>query len=93
MPDNIAIPKSAHMLQIEGRAKLAATGIAEVTSYDSETIVANSDAGEVIIQGKQLHIINFDRTSGKLLLEGTVNAVQYAEMKAKNQSFFSRLLK
>lgn len=93
MPDNIAAPKVFHAVQIDGRAKLTATGIAEVTSYDSDTIVAASDAGEVIIQGKKLHIISFDRVSGKLILEGTVDAVQYVDVKPKNQSFFSRLLK
>lgn len=93
MPDNITAPKISHTVQVEGRAKLAATGIAEVTSYDSDTIVATSDAGEVIIQGKKLHIINFDRGSGRLTLEGTIDAVQYVDLKPKNQSFFSRLLK
>jgi len=90
--DNAAV-KLNHTVLAENRKKVMATGIKEVTSYDGNTIVANSDAGDIIIQGKQLHINNFDQSSGKLSIDGVIDSIQYVDVRPKNESFFSRLLK
>ena len=93
MAENISAAKSSHTITIDNRNRIVITGIKEVTSYDSDTIVASSETGELIIQGKKLHIINFDRTSGKLSGDGEIDAVQYVDIKPKNESVFSRIFK
>ena len=92
MAENMAA-KPAHTIAIDNRAKITVTGIKEVTSYDSETIVAASDVGELIVQGKKLHINSFDQASGRLSVEGRIDAVQYVDLKPKNESVFARLFK
>ena len=91
--DYMADTKQHHTVLIENRKKVTATGIKEVTSYDSGTIVAGSEAGDIIVQGKQLHINNFDQSSGKLSVDGSIDAIQYVDVRPKNESFLSRLLK
>ena len=87
------VAKPVHTIAIDSREKMVIIGINEVTSYDSETIVASSDVGELIVQGKALHINNFDQASGKLSVDGRIDAVQYVDLKPKNESVFSRLFK
>jgi sporulation protein YabP len=84
---------TSHTVTMNGRKNIVVTGINEVTSYDSNTIVANSDVGELIIQGKLLHIESFDRISGRLTVDGALDAVQYVDVRQKSDSFLSRLLK
>lgn len=93
MAETIAAAKPAHLVSIDNRSKIVISGINEVTSYDSNTIVASSEAGELILQGQKLHINSFDQTSGRLSADGKIDAVQYVDLKPKNESFFSRLLK
>ena len=88
-----AAAKTNHTVLIENRKKVTITGIKEVTSYDGNAIVANSEAGDVIVQGRQLHINNFDQTSGKLSVDGDIDAMQYVNVRKKDESFLSRLLK
>ncbi len=93
MGENTTSPQS-HMVSIDNRKRIVITGIHEVTSYDSNTIVASSSVGNLIVQGKQLHINNFDQSSGKLLVDGSFDAVQYVDVQERSSgSFFSRLLK
>ncbi len=93
MPD-INKPKAAnHSIVMDNRTNIVVTGITEVSSYDSTTIVAVCDCGELVIQGKLLHIGNFDRVQGRMTVDGTVDAIQYINARKKSDSLLSRLLK
>lgn len=93
MNETITSQKQSHTVAIDNRNKIVISGILEVTSYDSNTIVATSSVGELIVQGKKLHISNFDQTLGKLSVDGSLDAVQYIDVRPKSESLFSRLFK
>ncbi|MEG1984386.1 MAG: YabP/YqfC family sporulation protein, partial [Oscillospiraceae bacterium] len=82
-----------HTVSIEDRKSAKISGISEVSSYDVNAVVVESDCGELIIQGSSLHINSFDQSSGNLLLEGIIESMQYVNIKPKGESFFARILK
>jgi len=91
--DPVNSVRQNHSITIDNRGKAHATGISEVTSYDAQSIIAVSSSGDLIVQGRQLHISSFDQNSGKLSIDGTIDTLQYTDRKNKNESFFSKLLK
>lgn len=93
MPELAAHSGRRHTLTLDNRQNLVLTGISEVTSYDGTAIVVTSEIGELVVQGKSLHISSFDQSSGKLSVEGTIDAVQYTEVRQKPTNLFARLLK
>ncbi|MEA4912244.1 MAG: YabP/YqfC family sporulation protein [Oscillospiraceae bacterium] len=80
-----------HAVTITDRAQVALCGIEEVGSYDAGGILMKSSLGELVIRGEGLRIKSFDRVSGKLLIEGKVSALQYAEQREKGEGLFARL--
>ncbi len=87
MPEN-----AVHDLIIESRKKVTMTGIIDVESFDEETIVAQSDCGEIYIKGKSLKISRLSVESGDMLVEGHIDSVLYAEAKVKG-SLFSKVFR
>ncbi len=87
MPEN-----AMHDMIIENRKKVTMTGITDVASFDEETIIAESECGEITIRGKNLKISRLSVDSGDMVVEGDVDSVLYAEGKATG-SFFSRVFK
>ncbi len=81
-----------HSLSLDDRSRLAGSGIDEVLSYDETSIVASCGGSELVIEGSSLVIISFERTSGRLSVEGRVDAVHYRDSK-KHQSLLSRILR
>lgn len=83
---------AVHVITIDARGSLAATGIHEVLSYDVSAVTARCDCGELVIEGAGLLMGSFDQTSGRLTVEGRIDAVHYIESKNR-QSLLSRLFK
>ncbi|MBR0349395.1 MAG: sporulation protein YabP [Acutalibacteraceae bacterium] len=87
MPEN-----TMHDLVIESRKKVTMTGIVDVESFDEETIVAESECGEIFIKGSLLKISRLSVESGDMIVEGNIDAVSYSEGKAKG-GFFSKVFR
>lgn len=87
------MPESAmHDLIIESRKKVTMTGIKDVESFDEETIVAQSECGEIALRGRGLKISRLSVESGDMTVEGEIDSVVYSEGKATG-SFWSRVLR
>lgn len=87
MPEN-----AMHDLVIESRKKVTMTGIIDVESFDEETIIAQSECGEILIKGRNLKISRLSVESGDMAVEGDVDAVSYSEGRLKG-NFFSRVFR
>ncbi len=87
MPEN-----TMHDLIIESRKKVTMTGIKDVESFDEETIIAESECGEITLRGKNLKISRLSVESGDMTVEGDIDSVIYAEGKPTG-SFLSRVFK
>ncbi len=87
MPENVM-----HDLVIESRKKATMTGILDVESFDEETIVAQSECGEIYIKGSSLKISRLSVESGDMIVEGNIDSVVYSEGKSAG-GFFSKVFR
>ena len=84
--------KMPHSVILENRKTLTATGVSNVDSYDDQTIVADTDLGQLIIRGKGLNINKLSIETGELTLSGEISSTSYTEAQPAG-GFFSRLFK
>lgn len=82
-----------HNCILEDRKTLSVSGVNNVGSFDEETIVAVTDYGELTVRGQNLHITKLSLEIGELCIEGTINALQYADVVEKGGSFLSRVFR
>ncbi len=83
-----------HNLTLENRQVLNLTGVTDVDSFDENKISLFTQLGELVVQGRNLHINNINVETGHLSVEGDVFSIVYGERdKTKAPTFFSRLFK
>ena len=85
-------PMKKHVLALDARAKLTATGIKRVDSFSAELITAQTELGQLNIKGEGLHIESLSAETGDMLVTGTVAAVAYSDAGPAG-SFSGRLFK
>jgi len=80
-----------HKVTLEGRSKLAVTGVVDVESFDEAMIVLQTVQGVLVIRGCGLHLQMLSLEGGQAAVTGTVDSMLY-EDDVKKGGFFSRLL-
>ena len=68
-----------HKLQLNERESLTMTGVAEVVSFDENTVVLQTSLGLLVIQGQQLQLKNLTLEGGQVAVEGSIQALSYEE--------------
>lgn len=68
-----------HKLQLSERESLTMTGVAEVVSFDENTVVLQTSLGLLVIQGQQLQLKNLTLEGGQVAVEGSIRALSYEE--------------
>ena len=68
-----------HKLQLNERTSLTMTGVAEVVSFDENTVVLQTSLGLLVIQGQQLQLKNLTLEGGQVAVEGSIGALSYEE--------------
>lgn len=68
-----------HKLQLNERISLTMTGVAEVVSFDENTVVLQTSLGLLVIQGQQLQLKNLTLEGGQVAVEGSIRALSYEE--------------
>ena len=66
-----------HKLQLNERESLTMTGVAEVVSFDENTVVLQTSLGLLVIQGQQLQLKNLTLEGGQVAVEGSIRALSY----------------
>lgn len=79
-----------HKLQLNERTSLTMTGVAEVVSFDENTVVLQTSLGLLVIQGQQLQLKNLTLEGGQVAVEGSIRALSYEEPR---QSGWRRLFR
>jgi len=82
-----------HHLVLEGRSRLAVSGVEEVESFDEGLVVLYTSKGILLIRGSGLSIDRLSIDKGELSVEGEVDALEYENRQQKGGGFWSRLLK
>ena len=55
------------------------TGVAEVVSFDENTVVLQTSLGLLVVQGQQLQLKNLTLEGGQVAVEGSISALSYEE--------------
>ena len=87
------IIKKKHSIILEDRKQLSLSGVSDVSGFDEQIVVLETELGELTVKGSSLHINKFSLETGELNLDGNIYSMVYAENKQTEGGFFSRLYK
>jgi len=93
--DSKSISKE-HKLSILDRQRAQITGITKVISIEEQQISLITEAGKIVISGKNLHAGKLDVVAGVLEFTGMVNSICYSDYKTASEKatgFIGRLFK
>lgn len=80
-----------HKLTLDGRNRLALTGVTEVESFDESMIVLHTTRGTLVIRGSGLHLQLLSLDGGQVHVDGTVDSMTYEDETREAGGFFTRL--
>ena len=79
---------------LENRQKISITDVQDVDSFDDEMIQVLTPKGNIIIKGAKLQIQKLDLEDGKVIINGTINSINYVEKdSSKGKGFLGKVLK
>ena len=58
---------------------ICVTGVKDVDSFNEQFVQLLTEAGELRIEGADLHITKLNLDEGQVMLEGEISALEYAE--------------
>ena len=83
----------SHSIHMDDRRLLSVTGVKHVDSFNEYEIDLITDAGDLRIEGRDLHISKLDLDAGQVVLEGEIIALEYSDEEEPRGSIFSRMFK
>jgi sporulation protein YabP len=94
----IKMPDEKHLIKIEERENIYVTGVNEVISFDDETIIADTQLGNLVIRGNDLHISKLNLDTSELEVSGNICELKYDQQDktSKNKSsssFWEKIFK
>ena len=72
-----------HLLSVENRRQLMASGVLDVDRFDEKAVVVLTNMGVLTVEGEDLHINRLNVESGEIAIEGEIDRLQYADLKEK----------
>ena len=69
----------SHSIHIDDRRLNSVTGVKDVDSFNEQFVQLLTEAGELRIEGADLHITKLNLDEGQVMLEGEISALEYAE--------------
>ncbi len=76
-----------HLLSVENRRRLNATGVLDVDSFDEKAVVILTNMGVLTVEGSDLHINRLNVENGDIAIEGQIDRFGYADLKEKGSLF------
>lgn len=76
-----------HLLSVENRQRLNATGVLDVDHFDEHTVVILTNLGVLTVEGENLHINRLNVENGDIAIEGEIDRLGYADLKEKGSVF------
>lgn len=71
--------ETAHRLTLNDRRDLLLTGVTEVDSSENRKIALKTVLGDMLVEGKDLHILHLDLAKGEAAIGGKVDALLYVD--------------
>lgn len=82
-----------HLLSLENRAQLRATGVLDVDSFDERKVVILTNMGVLTVEGEDLHINQLNVSDGDLAVEGQIDRILYTDLKEKGGGMLKSLFR
>ena len=64
-------------IRIDRRSRIEATGVKDIKDFDDSSITLLTDDGYLIIEGRDLHIVDLSQESQKVTAEGQISGLYY----------------
>ena len=85
--------RKRHNMILEDRKQLALSGVSDVSGFDEETVILETELGQLTVKGSSLHISKFSLETGELNLDGNIYSLVYAENRQTEGGFFAKLFR
>ena len=66
-----------HGVLIRGRGHLEITAVTDVVSFDEESVNIDTEMGEMLVDGENLHVGTLDTQKGVVVIDGKINGIYY----------------
>ncbi len=80
--------ETKHKILISERAVAEIDGVSGIRSFDENGISLESTMGKIILEGKDLKIENMDKSLGRVVIVGNIDAVYYSASTKKSKGIF-----
>ncbi|NLP26413.1 MAG: sporulation protein YabP [Clostridiales bacterium] len=88
------ITRVLHNVIMENRKTLSISGVTDVDNFDDKTILLYTQMGELVIQGRNLHINSMSVETGEMSIEGDIWSLSYGDKDKKGPiSFLGKLFR
>ena len=77
--------ESKQQIVITNKNKVEIDAVTSVRSFDEDGVLLDTSIGQISVEGKDLKIENFEKTSTKILISGNINGVYYLEKRDKKR--------
>lgn len=81
-----------HKLVLNERKLLTVTGVTEVVSFDDAAVIAQTELGTLVVQGKNLQLKTLLPDGGQVTVEGEISSLVYEEPRPAG-SLWQRLMR
>ena len=71
-----------HSLRLIGRAELTITGVTEVSRFEEDGVLLQTDMGELTVQGEQLQLKELSLEGGRVAVSGSISALIYGRQQS-----------
>ena len=71
-----------HSLRLVGRAELTITGVTEVSRFEEDGVLLQTDMGELTFQGEQLQLKELSLEGGRVAVSGSISALVYGRQQS-----------
>lgn len=68
-----------HKVVMNDRKTLTVTGVTDVVSFDETAVIANTQLGTLVVQGKDLQLKTLLPEGGQVAVEGNISGIMYEE--------------
>ncbi len=80
-----------HNVRVDERRNAVITGVESVLAFDEASVLMQTNAGLLSVEGEELNVKKLDLEGGEVILEGRINALYYPDGEVKKASFFSKI--
>ena len=71
-----------HSLRLVRRAELTITGVTEVSRFEEDGVLLQTDMGELTVQGEQLQLKELSLDGGRVAVSGSISALIYGRQQS-----------